>query len=234
MFRNTAALSDRVGVNVVSDANVSFDATIWAARGILRWRNRWRDRWSPRCVCSYAIKLSFVSSWARCLPVSTCQLMGFYRFAASDTASEEFRPKAISYVMAGGLASAIVGPQFVKFTADAMVVPFFGTYLTVVVLNFIGSFLFPFLDIPTPDKPDQNAPRGRTRLELLKTPKIAVAIICAMVSYALMNLSMTSTPLAVVGCGFTQNDAADVVTGHVLAMFHPELFHWPSDRALWG
>ncbi|MBT5820919.1 MAG: MFS transporter, partial [Rhodobacteraceae bacterium] len=61
-------------------------------------------------------------------------------------------------------------------------------------------------------------------LELLKTPRIAVAMICGMVSYALMNLVMTSTPLAVVGCGYTTNNAADVVTGHVLAMFIPSFF----------
>lgn len=149
---------------------------------------------------------------------------GFYRFAASDTASEAFRPKAISYVMAGGLASAIIGPQIVKFTADAYVVPFLGTYAAVIAVNVIGSLLFLFLDIPKPVPPSEDAPKGRTRWELLTTPRIAVAVICAMVSYALMNLVMTSTPLAVVGCGFEQNSAADVVTAHVLAMFVPSFF----------
>ncbi|MDU8911046.1 MFS transporter [Aestuariicoccus sp. MJ-SS9] len=149
---------------------------------------------------------------------------GFYRFAAADTASDEFRPKAISYVMAGGLASAIVGPQLVKLTADAYVVPFIGTYVAVISLNLLGSLLFLFLDIPKPQVPAEDAPKGRSRLELLTTPRIAVAVICAMVSYALMNLVMTSTPLAVVGCGFETNDAADVVTAHVLAMFAPSFF----------
>ncbi|WP_113911784.1 MFS transporter [Roseovarius dicentrarchi] len=149
---------------------------------------------------------------------------GFYRFAAADTASDAFRPKAISYVLAGGLASAIIGPQLVKVTADAMVVPFLGTYLAVIVLNIVGSVLFLFLNIPKPPLPSVDAPRGRTRLELLKTPRIAVAVICAMVSYALMNLVMTSTPLAVVGCGFDKASAADVVTAHVLAMYIPSFF----------
>ena len=149
---------------------------------------------------------------------------GFYRFAAVDTASEAFRPKAISYVMAGGLLAAIVGPQLVKVTSDAMVIPFLGTYAAVVILNVFGSLLFLFLDIPTPEKPSEDAPRGRTRWELIKTPRIAVAVIVAMVSYALMNLVMTSTPLAVVGCGYEQNSAADVVTSHVLAMYVPSFF----------
>lgn len=149
---------------------------------------------------------------------------GFYRFAAADTASEAFRPKAISYVMAGGLVSAILGPQLVKLSVDATAVPFMGTYALVIALNVIGMGLFFFLDIPRqPARTAHDAP-ARSWLELLRQPTIAVAIICAMVSYALMNLVMTSTPLAVVGCGFTESTAADVVSGHVLAMFLPSFF----------
>jgi MFS family permease len=172
---------------------------------------------------------------------------GFYRFAAADTASEEYRAKAISYVMAGGLISAIIGPQLASATSLSLTaVPFVGTYVAVAVLNIFGSMLFLFLDIPKPPTPAQDAPRGRSRLELLRTPRIAVAVICAMVSYALMNLVMTSTPLAVVGCGvagdtsvppfladmFSGDEtstmfkviAGFVVTGHVLAMFAPSFF----------
>jgi MFS family permease len=149
---------------------------------------------------------------------------GFFRFAATDTASAAFRPKAISYVMAGGLASAIIGPQLVKITAQSMVVPFLGTYLAVIAINVIGSSLFLFLDIPKPPVPKEGESLGRSKLELLKSPRIAVAIIVGMVSYALMNLVMTATPLAVVGCGFAQNSAADVVSFHVLAMFIPSFF----------
>ncbi|MDX5357898.1 MAG: MFS transporter [Rhodobacterales bacterium] len=146
---------------------------------------------------------------------------GFYRFAAADTASDAFRPKAISWVMAGGLLSAVIGPQLVKITAQAFVFPFLGTYLAVIALNAVGMFLFAALRIPTPKAPSANAPQGRTRMELLRTPVIAVSVICATVSYALMNLVMTSSPLAVVGCGFETSDAANVVTAHVLAMYAP-------------
>ncbi|RVV99869.1 MFS transporter [Mesobaculum littorinae] len=146
---------------------------------------------------------------------------GFYRFAATDTASDAFRAKAISYVLAGGLVSAIIGPQLVKLTSMAFVVPFLGAYLAVIAINALGVLLFCLLDIPRPPVPDKDAPRGRSVGQLLRTPRIAVAIICAMVSYSLMNLMMTSTPLAVVGCGFSQNDAANVVSAHVLAMFAP-------------
>ncbi|MEM7720089.1 MAG: MFS transporter [Pseudomonadota bacterium] len=148
---------------------------------------------------------------------------GFYRFAAADTASDAFRPKAISYVMAAGLVSAVIGPMLVKMTVNEMVVPFLGAYLAVVAINLVGALLFFALDIPKPViTPGSSG--GRSRRELLADPRITVSIICAMVSYALMNLVMTSTPLAVVGCGFTANTAADVVSAHVLAMFVPSFF----------
>jgi MFS family permease len=149
---------------------------------------------------------------------------GFYRFAATDTASEAFQPRAISYVMAGGLVAAIFGAQLVKVTSDVLAVPFLGTYVAVIAINIVGSVLFLFLDIPKPPQRTAVASSGRARIQLLKSPYIAVAIICAMVSYALMNLVMTSTPLAVVGTGFTQNYAADIVMAHVLAMFAPAFF----------
>ncbi len=149
--------------------------------------------------------------------------LGFYRFAAADTASEAFRPKAISYVLAGGLAAAVIGPQLVKATSGTAI-PFLGVYLAVAALNIVGSALFLALRIPPPPAPAAGSAPGRTRRQLLATPRIAVAIACAMVSYALMNLVMTSTPLAVVGCGFSQGRAADVVTAHVLAMYAPSFF----------
>ena len=153
---------------------------------------------------------------------------GFFRFAAADTASDAFRPKAISYVMAGGLASAVIGPQLVALltdtTPDATVMRYFPVFVAAMGLNVLGMLLILLLDIPKPPRPAIGEARGRSRRELLKTPRIAVAVVCAMVSYALMNLVMTSTPLAVVGCGFAVADASNVVTGHVLAMYAPSFF----------
>ncbi len=150
---------------------------------------------------------------------------GFFRFAAADTASAEFRPKAISYVMAGGLVSAIFGPQLNKLVMDAMIVPFLGSYLTIIGINIFGVFLFSFLKLPLPTRSEvADAPKARSLREMLSQPKIIVAIIVAMVSYALMNLVMTSTPLAVVGCGYETNTGADIVSAHVLAMYIPSFF----------
>jgi MFS family permease len=93
-------------------------------------------------------------------------------------------------------------------------------------MNLCGIWLFLALHLPDriAESARNAAARGRSIAELLRTPRVVVAIVCAMVSYALMNLVMTSTPLAVVGCGFTAGNANDIVSAHVLAMFAPSFF----------
>ncbi len=177
-------------------------------------------------ICAYGLVIAsfpvfLIGSYMTGIYMSA---QGFYRFAATDVASDAYRPRAISLVMAGGLLSAILGPQLNKMVQDAYVVTFLGSYLAVVVLNLVGMLLFLFLSLPKIQKKTQKPVPRRSYRELLTTPRIVVAITCAMVSYALMNLVMTSTPLAVVGCGFTKNNANDVVTAHVLAMFAPSFF----------
>ena len=149
---------------------------------------------------------------------------GFYRFAATDTAREIFRPKAISYVMAAGLVSAILGPQLVKLTAELSIIPFFGSYMTIVILNIFGPAIFSFLKIPIKSDITVSTKKSRSLIKILIAAPIRTAIICGMISYALMNLIMTSAPLAIVGCGFSQGNAADVVMAHVLAMSIPSFF----------
>ncbi len=152
---------------------------------------------------------------------------GFYRFAATDVASDDFKPKAISYVMAGGLLSAILGPQLNKLVQDAFVITFLGSYLAIIALNLIGVLLFIWLDLPKGSRKSplpKDLGEVRTKKQLLSDPTIMVAMIVAMVAYALMNLVMTSTPLAVVGCGYDVGNAADIVSAHVLAMYIPSFF----------
>lgn len=149
---------------------------------------------------------------------------GFYRFAAIDAVSEKSRPKAMSYVLAGGLVAAILGTQISKLTAEMMVVPFLGTYIAVIAINAVGAILFLFLKIPMPDVQDAIAGRVRGYFELLTDTRILRAFLCAMVSFGMMILVMTSTPLAVVGVGCSHAIAADIVMAHVLAMFLPSFF----------
>ena len=148
----------------------------------------------------------------------------FYRFAAADTASEAFKPKAISYVMAAGVLSAIVGPQLTKITTNFFLIPFIGSYIFIVFLNIAGIIIFFFLDTRTLSSVTKTSSIVRNRWELLRSHKILIAIMCATASYAVMNLVMTAAPLAITGCGFTQNNAADAVMLHVLAMSIPSFF----------
>jgi predicted MFS family arabinose efflux permease len=146
----------------------------------------------------------------------------FYRFAAADMASRDFRPKAISWVLVGGLIAAMLGPEMVVWFRDMMEpIPYAGAYRAMVVLNLVGVLPLLFLDIPPPPRGPRGHRHGRPWSEILAERRVVVAMLCAMVSYALMNLMMTSTPLAVVGCGFGTDSAAGVVRVHVLAMFAP-------------
>jgi len=152
----------------------------------------------------------------------------FYRFAAADLASRDYRPKAIAWVLAGGLISAVLGSELVVWFKDALApVPFAGAYRAMVALNLIGAIPLLFLDIPPPPRGPRGQRHGRPWREILAERRVVVAMLCAMVSYALMNLVMTSTPLAMVGRGFGTDDAAGVVRVHVLAMFAPSFITGP-------
>jgi MFS family permease len=149
---------------------------------------------------------------------------GFYRFAATDTASESFKPKAISWVLAGGLISAFTGPWLATYTEFAFPIRYLGSYVAATAITLIGMPIFFLLSLPSPPKGATETADGPSWLELLARPRIRVAVVCAMVSYALMNLVMTSAPLAITGCGFATADAANGLTLHVLAMFVPSFF----------
>lgn len=150
---------------------------------------------------------------------------GFYRFAAADTAPERFKPKAISWVFAGGLVSALIGPEIVRLTGDLLApVPFAGAYLSIIALNLLGAAGLIFLDIPTPPRAHAGADPAPPLRVVLRRPRLVVAVICGMVGFASMSLVMTSTPLALTAAGYTTEHAADVVRWHIVAMFAPSFF----------
>jgi MFS family permease len=151
---------------------------------------------------------------------------GFFRFAAADTASDAFKPKAISWVFAGGLLSALIGPEIVRLTAGTFpAVPYAGAYLVVIALNVVGALGLWFLDIPRPVRAAGGGlDPGRPLAVIARQPVFIIAALSGMVGFASMSLVMTSTPLAMVGHGFTPDHAADVVRWHILAMFTPSFF----------
>lgn len=144
----------------------------------------------------------------------------YYRFAAADAASVDFKSTAISLVLAGGLVGGILGPTTSRFTVDLMQPRFTGAYLALIGFSLATMLLLRFIRIPTPDARTQAAP-GRPLAEIAAQPKFIVAVMAGAIGYGVMNFLMTSTPIAMGVCGHPYGDAAFVISSHVIAMFAP-------------
>ena len=144
-----------------------------------------------------------------------------YRFAAADTASEAFRPKAISWVLFGGVVASVVGPQLVIVTQDLWPPYLFAaTYIGQAALALISAGVLMFMNIPKP--PARSAAGdGRPLGEIAKQPRFVVAVACGVATYSMMNLVMTSAPLAMVMCNHSVTDATLGLQWHVLGMYAP-------------
>jgi MFS family permease len=149
-----------------------------------------------------------------------------FRFAAADNAPPEFKARAISFVLAGGIVTAVIGPQTVIFTHDLLApVPFAGSFAAIIVLAAIGAAILFFLRKETGAVTRAaGADSGRSLVEIVMQPRYAVALGCGVASYALMTFVMTGAPLAMVGCGFSSDQATLGISWHVMAMFGPSFF----------
>ncbi len=150
----------------------------------------------------------------------------YLRFAAADVAeayAPTLRERAISWVLAGGLAGGIVGPEMSKLTRDALPTTFAGTYLALSVVALIACLIASRLHIPQ-RAPAAGSTAARPMREIAAQPAFIVAVLVGAISYGAMNLLMTATPLAMKVCGFGYPDAADVIKWHVIAMFAPGFF----------
>src|SRR5581483_11318890 len=144
-----------------------------------------------------------------------------YRFAVTDTASDAFKPKAISWVLAGGVLAGVIGPWVVIGTKDLWPPYLFAaTFVAQSVLAVLAGLVLTQLRAPPPIRHDR-AQRGRPLAEIARNPMFATAVVCGVVSYVIMNLVMTAAPLAMVGCGHTVTDAALGIQWHVLGMYAP-------------
>lgn len=159
------------------------------------------------------------------LPLGMCNsFTHYYRFTAADTASEAFRPRAISLVMAGGVVSALLGPEVAKASIGLLSpILYAGCYLAIAALLTLSAVLLQAVRIPRLTAA-QRADSGRPLLQIMAQRGFIVAVLSAALGYAVMNLVMTSTPLAMTACGFEFNDAAFVIQWHALAMFAPSFF----------
>jgi MFS family permease len=146
----------------------------------------------------------------------------YYRFAAADVATADYRSTAISYVLAGGVVAAFIGPNLAHWTSTWLVAPFAGSYLAlagILVLSF-GTQLF--LDIPRPARETRGG--GRALSIIVRQPVFMVAALGGMFGYGIMALVMTATPLAMHDHHYAFGDTAFVIEWHVLGMFAPSFF----------
>ena len=141
-----------------------------------------------------------------------------YRFAAADSASDAFRPKAIAWVMAGGVFAGVLGPQLVTYTMDLWQPYLFAvSYLAQAAVALIAMVVLWQVEAPPPLPVD--TPDARPLMEIVKQPRFVAAVICGVISYGLMNFIMTSAPLAMKLCGHSVTDSNLAIEFHVIAMY---------------
>jgi len=145
-----------------------------------------------------------------------------FRFAAADGASPAFRPKALSWVMAGGVFAGVIGPQLVTWTMDLWAPNLFVvSYLAQAGVALLAMGVLSGVDLP---RPARAAPAGRPLAEIVRQPRFLIAALCGVVSYTLMNGVMTSAPLAMRMCGLPLAASNSAIQWHIVAMYGPSFF----------
>lgn len=177
-------------------------------------------------ICSYA---AFAHEfWLLCagtLVLGIYNATGqYYRFAAADSAGIDFKSKAISLVLAGGIAGGFLGPETSKISKDFFVqAAFAGSYLSLGVFCLLAIGLISRIDIP-PLTVAERKESGRPLTAIARQPAFIVAVLSSVTGYGVMNLLMVATPLAMVACQHPFSDAAFVIQWHVIGMFAPSFF----------
>jgi MFS family permease len=135
----------------------------------------------------------------------------YYRFAAAEVSSEEFRSRGISYVLAGGVLAAFVGPNLANWSKHALSIEFAGSFASLIILYFLSLCIAALLRIQRP-------------AAIAGQRSYLVAVVSAMVGYGVMNFIMIATPLAMQGYAHPFADTAFVIQWHVFGMFAPSFF----------
>ena len=146
-----------------------------------------------------------------------------YRFAAADGASAAFRPKAVSWVMAGGVFAGVLGPQLVQWTMDVWSPYLFAfSFIVQAAVALVAMAVLAGVDAPKPAPSDLH--RGRPLFEIVRQPRFIAAALCGVIAYPTMNLVMTSAPLAMKMCGLSLSDSNFGIQWHIVAMYGPSFF----------
>ena len=146
-----------------------------------------------------------------------------YRFAAADGTSAAFRPKAVSWVMAGGVFAGVLGPQLVQWTMDLWQPYLFAfSFVVQAGVALIAMAVLAGVDAPKPAPSDLHG--GRPLFEIVRQPRFIAAALCGVIAYPVMNLVMTSAPLAMKMCGLSLSDSNFGIQWHIVAMYGPSFF----------
>ncbi len=146
-----------------------------------------------------------------------------YRFAAAEIAAPADRAKAISLVLAGGIVGGFLGPETTRWGRDLFATPFVGSFVLLAAWALVALAVQARVHVPRPAIEERHA-RGRPLADIVRQPTFAVAALSAALSYGLMNLLMTATPLAMSFCSHPYAAAAMVIEWHVVGMYGPGFF----------
>ncbi len=147
-----------------------------------------------------------------------------YRFAGPELVAPEFKERAISLVLAGGILGAFAGPNLANATRSMLDVPFAAAYLSLVGVALLSLAVLSLIRFPEHHAPLPGASSGRPFSEIVRQPVFIVAVAAGALGYGVMNLLMAATPIAMAKCGLPFSDAALVLEWHVLGMFVPSFF----------
>jgi predicted MFS family arabinose efflux permease len=150
-----------------------------------------------------------------------------YRFAAAELATTDFKEKAVSLVLAGGLIGAVAGPNLALWTKSMFATPFAGAYLALVFVALLSMWVVSSINFPAhiaKSKAENAKNGGRPLSEIMRQPVFIVSTMAAALGYGVMNLLMAATPIAMQQCGLPFSDVAFVLEWHVIGMFAPGFF----------
>jgi MFS family permease len=148
----------------------------------------------------------------------------FYRFAAAEIVDESYKSRAISWVLAGGLVAAFIGPNAASLTREMIPGALFSASYALISLFCAGIIVIQlFIRIPLPSSEEKTGHKRPLKFVLTR-PVFMVAVLCAMIAYGTMNLLMTATPLAMNHRGMVFDDTAVVIQWHIIGMFAPSFF----------
>lgn len=147
-----------------------------------------------------------------------------YRFAAAELAQPEYRHRAVSLVLAGGIAGGVLGPSLAQWTQHMTRAPFVGAYVALSAIALVSAGVISLVRFPSALHKTKQSGEGRPLSVIMRQPVFLVSTLAAAVAYGVMNMLMAASPIAMKMCGHAFSDAALVLQWHVIGMFAPGFF----------